>query len=530
MAVQNSPSAPIDVDLEATAELPAPDFESTADLASSTDVHVSPAIPAGVAELAASLREAELRLARKMERVVGLEGDLTSALRTSVELRAQLDHENTQKTRRENVLRDTEQQLARNTERVAALEVELATAQRSAAELRTQLEQETTQGAARETALRESVEAMGRQVAGLKLELASRDAAQRRLADDIAEQRRCNASLVEALQSWQGFRGVAVAQLDEQDAHLVQANARHAAQVADIESRIATLQAESGAARLAAQQREAALEASLRAAVAAREERDASLQASQQHNGKLQLQLEERDARALQVNAQHATQVADIESRIATLQAESGAARLAAQQREGELQESLRAAQAANDGQIEFLQAVQQVNGKLQSQLDEALAASARWEHDLHIAEEHIHRLEADAHANAALLGGLQQNIERLARDDTGARPILRVVQNEHSEPAERVLVRNEDGVDVVYPLGKRTTIGRTPDNDIQVDTSFISRHHAVLLASADQCLVEDLNSTNGVQVNGKPVVRQALRDGDSLIIGKTEFRYQQRA
>lgn len=92
-----------------------------------------------------------------------------------------------------------------------------------------------------------------------------------------------------------------------------------------------------------------------------------------------------------------------------------------------------------------------------------------------------------------------------------------------------RVLVREEDGTELVYPLGRHTTIGRTPDNDIQVSTTFVSRHHAVLLTSSDHCIVEDLNSTNGIIVNGQRVGRQLLHDGDVLTIGKTHFRYETR-
>ena len=82
--------------------------------------------------------------------------------------------------------------------------------------------------------------------------------------------------------------------------------------------------------------------------------------------------------------------------------------------------------------------------------------------------------------------------------------------------------------MEVGQPLGRRTTIGRTSDNDIQIDAAFISRHHAVILGSAHNCIIEDLNSTNGVLVNGRRVNRQALRDGDNVTIGRTSFRYQQ--
>ena len=90
--------------------------------------------------------------------------------------------------------------------------------------------------------------------------------------------------------------------------------------------------------------------------------------------------------------------------------------------------------------------------------------------------------------------------------------------------------MRQEGGADVSYPLGRRTTIGRTPDNDIQIDTTYISRHHAVVLSNSQDCIIEDLNSTNGVLVNGRRVGRQVLHDGDSVTVGDTVFTFQQPA
>lgn len=91
-----------------------------------------------------------------------------------------------------------------------------------------------------------------------------------------------------------------------------------------------------------------------------------------------------------------------------------------------------------------------------------------------------------------------------------------------------RVLVRQQDGKEVIHVLGRRTTIGRTADNDIPIDAHNVSRHHAVVLETAGHFVVEDLNSTNGLQVNGRRVVRQALADGDRLTIGKTDFIFRQ--
>src|SRR5262249_61913891 len=46
-----------------------------------------------------------------------------------------------------------------------------------------------------------------------------------------------------------------------------------------------------------------------------------------------------------------------------------------------------------------------------------------------------------------------------------------------------------------------RLIIGRTPDNDVQIDTRFISRHHCQVITTLHSCGVEDLNSTNRIYV-----------------------------
>jgi pSer/pThr/pTyr-binding forkhead associated (FHA) protein len=78
----------------------------------------------------------------------------------------------------------------------------------------------------------------------------------------------------------------------------------------------------------------------------------------------------------------------------------------------------------------------------------------------------------------------------------------------------------------VVHLLGRKTSIGRTPDNDLRINADFISRHHAVILTSSTAAIIEDLNSTNGVLINGKRVSRQVLNEGDLVTIGQAEFRF----
>jgi general secretion pathway protein A len=72
-----------------------------------------------------------------------------------------------------------------------------------------------------------------------------------------------------------------------------------------------------------------------------------------------------------------------------------------------------------------------------------------------------------------------------------------------------------------------RKVVGRTPDNDLQIDSKFISRHHCQLVTGADGVtVIEDLNSTNGIMVRGQRVRRHTLRDGDVVGIGQHEILY----
>jgi general secretion pathway protein A len=71
-----------------------------------------------------------------------------------------------------------------------------------------------------------------------------------------------------------------------------------------------------------------------------------------------------------------------------------------------------------------------------------------------------------------------------------------------------------------------RLVIGRTSDNDLQIDSKFISRHHCQIVTQSDSCLIEDLNSTNGIFVKSKRVRRHNLNDGDVVLVGQHEIMY----
>ncbi|MGH8297489.1 MAG: AAA family ATPase, partial [Steroidobacteraceae bacterium] len=71
-----------------------------------------------------------------------------------------------------------------------------------------------------------------------------------------------------------------------------------------------------------------------------------------------------------------------------------------------------------------------------------------------------------------------------------------------------------------------RIIVGRTADNDLQIDSRFVSRHHCQITTSANSCVIEDLNSTNGIYVKARRVRRHYLNDGDVVLVGKHELIY----
>ena len=73
---------------------------------------------------------------------------------------------------------------------------------------------------------------------------------------------------------------------------------------------------------------------------------------------------------------------------------------------------------------------------------------------------------------------------------------------------------------------GERLTIGRKPENDIQIDNLAVSGKHALIITILDDSFLEDLGSTNGTYVNGKLIKKHALKDGDVIAIGKHELKY----
>jgi len=77
------------------------------------------------------------------------------------------------------------------------------------------------------------------------------------------------------------------------------------------------------------------------------------------------------------------------------------------------------------------------------------------------------------------------------------------------------------------YTLSKeRTLIGRKAHNDIQIDNLAVSGEHAAIITILNDSFIEDLGSTNGTMVNGKPIKKHFLQNNDVVEIGKHRLKY----
>ncbi len=100
------------------------------------------------------------------------------------------------------------------------------------------------------------------------------------------------------------------------------------------------------------------------------------------------------------------------------------------------------------------------------------------------------------------------------------------LIQNAPTRRAARVLLAIE-GRRLIVPSGG-ATIGRSRDCDIVLDDAGASRRHAELRPDATGWTLRDLDSTNGVRVNGRAIRgAQALRQGDRVEIGSTEIVFE---
>lgn len=91
---------------------------------------------------------------------------------------------------------------------------------------------------------------------------------------------------------------------------------------------------------------------------------------------------------------------------------------------------------------------------------------------------------------------------------------------------AKIILTKGGNVVQEMTLNKERTTIGRRPHNDLVIDNLAISGEHAVIITIYNDSFLEDLNSTNGTQVNGHPVTKHFLQHNDVIQMAKYKLVY----
>ncbi len=110
-------------------------------------------------------------------------------------------------------------------------------------------------------------------------------------------------------------------------------------------------------------------------------------------------------------------------------------------------------------------------------------------------------------------------------RPKAAPEPTQAVTPGELGVEQERVTLRWDGGRRDVDK--RRVLIGRSKECDVQLSDSNVSRRHAEVRQEGASYWIVDLDSTNGIEVNGRRLKRAKLEDGDRLVIGETEVVFR---
>ena len=94
--------------------------------------------------------------------------------------------------------------------------------------------------------------------------------------------------------------------------------------------------------------------------------------------------------------------------------------------------------------------------------------------------------------------------------------------------PPQAHLLISRDGRTLTrVALGQRTLLGRSEHNDVRLPSPYLSRHHCAFVGTPEGYYVVDLNSANGLLLNGRQVERAVLCDQDVLTVGPFRMKVQ---
>jgi pSer/pThr/pTyr-binding forkhead associated (FHA) protein len=216
------------------------------------------------------------------------------------------------------------------------------------------------------------------------------------------------------------------------------------------------------------------------------------------------------------------------------------------------------------DGDEDYLQALTAQTGRLDTMLDslaqaqtEVVELNAVLDDDLNGYNELASKMQADEGALAELESLIDQHcgadpsgndtrqnavqaepahvdyLETLTEVPIKDRETLTEVRVKDDQTLtegdadNRLLIAMKGDHVIKCPLSKSiVTIGRGRFNDIQIRTRCVSRSHARIMTNDSDAIIEDMNSKNGITVNGHSVQLRQLRNGDIVEVDKILFKF----
>ena len=97
-------------------------------------------------------------------------------------------------------------------------------------------------------------------------------------------------------------------------------------------------------------------------------------------------------------------------------------------------------------------------------------------------------------------------------------------------QPATLLVKLHGQGARQIELTLETLTIGRKGDNALAIEDPAVSAHHARIVKVQAVFFLEDLKSTNGTAINGRPITRHQLRDADVITIGQHRLVFQENA
>jgi chromosome segregation ATPase len=485
------------------------------------------------AKLAASNHDFETRFATHTGAVARFEKELNDARERNTEYLEALQSNEGRRSVFEDLIATLEEDVEQRDAKIAQLSSNLSTHTGHEGELESELRERVAriaaldkQVAALSAALAQRTEqqtdgeriraSLQQNVSALNGTLAERNDRVKVLEGTVSQQTIAAAQLRSELERAAAERSQLVAGAASLEAALKAATARGDQQEAvarSAQNRLDEYEASAPGQRRRVEQ----LEAEVAAVRAELQSSSSSLQTASVERNEHMGRIAASEARIKEMEAR----VAEQQETVRQLQAESNASMARAKELENDLraaEDTINRLETEARGKGARVDELEKIHSDWRATVEEA-------RHAISDRDVLIERLEQETAASAVLVGHIQKSITRLDNNDSPQR-----VSEPTADGATRLLIRTDAESEVVHVLGRKTTVGRTPDNDLQIDAKFISRHHAVILAGPAHAIIEDLNSTNGVMVNNRRITRQPLKDGDNVIIGKTAFRFAVRA